>query len=179
MPQTLDLPVIENRTAFNLKRWRELSADPEIAALGYRVSTDPYGNLLLMPIPGFGHAGFQFEVGKMMDGLMTGGMTLGECSISTSGGIRGPDAAWISHSRAKKAVKDGLLLIAPEICVEVLSASNTKAEIEEKMALYFEAGAKEVWLCDAKGRMFFYHSGSVKKPAVKSPLCPEFPSRLK
>ena len=31
---------------------------------------------------------------------------------------------------------------APEICVEVLSPSNSKPEMEEKRALYFEAGGK-------------------------------------
>jgi Uma2 family endonuclease len=44
---------------------------------------------------------------------------------------------------------------APEICVEVLSPANSDAEIQEKTALYFDAGAREVWLCDLGGHMKF------------------------
>ena len=36
---------------------------------------------------------------------------------------------------------------APEICIEVLSLSNSPAEMNEKRDLYFEAGAHEVWIC--------------------------------
>jgi hypothetical protein len=38
----------------------------------------------------------------------------------------------------------------------VISPSITAEEIAEKRAFYFEAGAKEVWLCDMDGRMSFY-----------------------
>jgi Uma2 family endonuclease len=31
---------------------------------------------------------------------------------------------------------------------EILSPSNTAGEIDEKIALYFEAGAREVWICE-------------------------------
>lgn len=46
--------------------------------------------------------------------------------------------------------------VAPEICVEVLSKSNSPAEIDEKRRLYFEHGALEVWTCDVNGDMRFY-----------------------
>jgi Uma2 family endonuclease len=61
---------------------------------------------------------------------------------------------------------------AGEICVEVISPSNTKAEMEEKMALYFDAGAVEVWFCDENGKMRFVgKDGSLER----SLLCPDFP----
>jgi hypothetical protein len=44
-----------------------------------------------------------------------------------------------------------LFELAPEICVEVLSPSNSAAEINEKLALYFDAGATEVWICNLDG----------------------------
>ena len=37
---------------------------------------------------------------------------------------------------------------APEICVEVLSPSNSKPEMEEKRALYFEAGRRRSGFAD-------------------------------
>ena len=56
---------------------------------------------------------------------------------------------------------------APEICVEVLSPSNSEPEMNEKRALYFEAGAHEVWICDLDGKMEFHTRGL-------SRLCPYF-----
>jgi Uma2 family endonuclease len=65
---------------------------------------------------------------------------------------------------------------APEICVEILSPSNTASEIDEKRALYFDAGAIEVWICKLDGSFIFFvspdncQSGSV--------LCPYFPKGI-
>jgi Uma2 family endonuclease len=61
----------------------------------------------------------------------------------------------------------------PEIVVEVLSGSNTRAGMEEKRRLYFEAGAREVWMCDPEGRLDFY-SAAGELPA--SELMPSFPT---
>src|SRR5438132_13758080 len=67
---------------------------------------------------------------------------------------------------------------APELCVEILSPSNTKAEIEEKTALYFDAGAREVWICSPSGTMQFLSLGRAR-PLKGSQLCPKFPKRIK
>jgi Uma2 family endonuclease len=63
---------------------------------------------------------------------------------------------------------------APEICVEVLSPSNSKPEMEEKRALYFGAGAREVWICGLDGKMEFYTADL----SAASRLCPMFPGQL-
>jgi Uma2 family endonuclease len=67
---------------------------------------------------------------------------------------------------------------APEICVEVLSPSNTEAEIREKMRLYFDAGAQEVWWCSQTGVMTFF-GPAASKPLHGSKLCPRFPKQVK
>ena len=54
----------------------------------------------------------------------------------------------------------------------------TDAEIHEKTELYFDAGAKEVWICAASGTMSFL-SHPTKSPLSKSGLCPEFPKKVK
>jgi Uma2 family endonuclease len=58
------------------------------------------------------------------------------------------------------------LVRAPEVCVEVFSASNTFAEIAEKIVLYFEAGAQEVWTCDQDGILEFHFA---KHPEIRQP----------
>ena len=35
---------------------------------------------------------------------------------------------------------------APELCIEVVSPSNSRKELREKVAAYLEAGAEEVWI---------------------------------
>ena len=40
MPLTIQLEPSAQQTAFNLKRWAELLADPELARLPHRIETD-------------------------------------------------------------------------------------------------------------------------------------------
>ena len=65
---------------------------------------------------------------------------------------------------------------SPEICVEIISPSNSEEEIREKMALYFDAGAQEVWICGIFGKMSFFGPGSA--PLRRSELCLEFPEEV-
>lgn len=67
MLATLKLPSIKDQHAFNLKRWEAVSADPELAALEYRIETDRFGRILISPPPGFDHSVYQFAVGKQLD----------------------------------------------------------------------------------------------------------------
>jgi Uma2 family endonuclease len=65
--------------------------------------------------------------------------------------------------------------VAPEICVEVLSDSNTENEMAEKRHLYFARVAREVWVCDTGGRLrFFDADGEIKTSA----LAPAFPQQI-
>ncbi|MBE0540799.1 MAG: hypothetical protein IH623_05380 [Verrucomicrobia bacterium] len=57
-------------------------------------------------------------------------------------------------------------------------ARQHRAEIREKMALYFDAGAKEVWTCSASGGMSFFGAKS-QKPLRASRICPQIPKRIK
>jgi hypothetical protein len=70
------------------------------------------------------------------------------------------------------------LVRATEICVEVLSVSNPPAEIVEKIALYFEAGAQEVWTCDQDGALEF-HFPTPPEVRQASEICPKFPPAIR
>ena len=59
--------------------------------------------------------------------------------------------------------------------MEVASESDSEREFAEKRALYFEAGAREVWFCDLMGNMSFYDPAG---PRERSAMCPEFPSEV-
>lgn len=167
------IPEIFDQERFNLERWSEIAADPFLASLEHRIETNEYGQIVMMPPPGFEHSRLQTRVlTRLMNLMPLGGEVLAECPVSTTGGVKGVDVVWISEGRAK-GVRQNVLTIAPEICIEILSPANTRAEIEEKRRLYFEAGAEEVWIVAAGGEVaFFGKEGEL--PA--SALCPEFPS---
>ena len=57
----------------------------------------------------------------------------------------------------------------------MLSPTNTGEEIDEKRQLYLDAGAQEVWTCDAEGRVQFYDADGRLKTFR---LAPGFPARV-
>jgi len=64
--------------------------------------------------------------------------------------LRATDVAFVSQSRWDAADADDNLHGSPELVIEVLSPSNTKAEIREKAALYLSTGAHEFWVVDPR-----------------------------
>ena len=100
-----------------------------------------------------------------------------ECPISTADGVKAADVAWASPDRMKELGEQVCFPHAPDICVEVLSPGNTQAEMREKMKLYFDADASEVWLCEEDGATSFFRPGATR-PMRASKLCPQFPKQF-
>lgn len=66
--------------------------------------------------------------------------------------LRGADVAFVSRERWDATSDDDNLHGSPELVIEVLSPSNTKAEIHEKAVLCLSTGTKEFWVLDPKRR---------------------------
>ncbi len=177
MQLIINLPNREEVLASNRQRWAEVLADPRWRDCRDRIETNAFGNILMSPPPATAHCRRSFRIGMLLEQQL-GGKALGECPISTIDGVRACDAAWYSDERYAR-VRDQLVYeIAPEICVEVVSPSNTSAELEYKRALYFEAGAIECWQCDLDGKMSYYHSSAPNTAQSQSTHCPDFPSEI-
>ncbi len=174
---TIELPPHRAQTAFNLRRWAELLADRELARFEGRIETDRHGQIIMSPPPAPNHGSFQLEIGHLLRQLMPNGRTLTECPISTADGVKAADVAWASPECMRELGDRVCFPKAPEICVEVLSPSNTEAEMKEKMALYFDAGAREVWLCSESGAMSFLGPGTDRHLGA-SKICPQFPRQI-
>ncbi len=67
--------------------------------------------------------------------------------------VRGPDVAFVSRDRYA-AAGDPVTAFpgAPDLAIEVLSPSNTPAEVRAKVADYLAAGTQLVWVVDAERR---------------------------
>jgi Uma2 family endonuclease len=170
----IQLPPREDQMEFNLRIWEQLLADPELAKVEGRIETDRHGRIIMTPPAGPPHGDLQFSIGYELK-VRLGGRPITECPISTSDGVRAADVGWFSDLRYARAFDKRCYLEAPEICVEVISPSNTRAEMEEKAALYFDAGATEVWFCEEDGSMrYFGPQGALEN----SLLCPDFPAMI-
>ena len=68
--------------------------------------------------------------------------------------IRMPDVAYYSNERLPGGVipDQAILDIIPDLAVEVLSPSNTRAEMDRKLREYFAAGIRLVWYADPRKR---------------------------
>ena len=173
----IELPSQHEQRRVNLRRWDELLADPEMAKFEGRIETDRHGQIIMSPPPAPRHGTRQARITTLLSQLMPHGTVLTECPISTADGVKAADVAWASAERMRELGNRNCFTRCPGICVEVISPSNTDAEIQEKVALYFDAGAHEVWLCGVSGAMSFLTSPAAR-PLRASRLCPEFPKQI-
>ncbi len=179
MPSVIQLPDKIPQTAFNLKRWEEMCADPELARIERRLETDRFGRIIMTPYPGYEHGGYQLDLGSLLKTLTVGGRVSTECPVSTRDGVRVADVAWVDADMLASLPPNTVCLpSAPSICVEVVSPSNSAAELAEKRMLYFDAGAKEVWQCDAGAMTFFAVGKDGEEQRYRSTLVAGFPTKI-
>ena len=132
------------------------------------------GRIIMSPVKLY-HSAFQVKIALLLERLLNNGIALSECAIKTRSGTKVADVAWASNDLWKQIKNETEAPTAPEICVEIISAGNTQKEMIEKRALYFEAGAKEVWLCDEDGAMSFFNA---QQQLEQSQLVPAFPLKI-
>ena len=68
--------------------------------------------------------------------------------------VRVPDVAFLSWDRTpgRRVPETPMSEFAPDLAVEVLSPSNTKAEMARKRAEYFASGVRLIWEFDPRDR---------------------------
>lgn len=156
-------------------QWEQICKDPILQNLPFKIETNEWGQIVMSPATNK-HGYLQGMIALLLYKLLSGGKVITECSIQTSKGVKVADVVWFSEKFSVKHSYKTPYSVAPEICVEIVSPSNSKKEMQEKMKLYFEQGAKEVWFCNEKGRVkFFNKTGSI----TSSKLAPDFPSTIK
>jgi Uma2 family endonuclease len=82
--------------------------------------------------------------------------------------VRIPDAAFLSWSKLpdRAIPHEPIPHLAPDLTVEVLSASNTPQEMARKIDEYFAAGVRLVWLLDHRSRTMTVHTSPEQTATV-------------
>ncbi len=146
--------------------WREVVAHSSLADMPFKIETTGFGQVVMSPATSW-HGLFQGAIQDLIREFIVGGSVAQECPVQTSDGVKVADVAWLSSEFLKAHLSEDVFLTAPELCIEIISPSNTALEIRTKRLLYLSAGATEVWTCDLKGNMRFYaHSGELESSVV-------------
>jgi len=146
-------------------QWVDVLNDKTLEDLPYKIELNQWGNIEMSPATNK-HSIVQSELVDLLNKKLPYGRAIVEFSIQIDKEVKVPDVVWCSKNFLKQHIKEDPCSVAPEICIEVISPSNSFAEMKRKMALYFKAGAKEVWLVDFNGKArFFNQHDEIKKSA--------------
>lgn len=138
--------------------------------------TNAQGQIIMTPV-NYNHSNQVIRLARKLAIIAPDWESGAELGIVTRDGVKAPDLILASqdyHARHKN--RDGYVPEAPEICVEVMSPSNTWTEMQGKMPLYFEIGAQEVWIVDTDGQVHFFLPGN--RPTPHSALIPDAPTQI-
>ncbi len=146
--------------------WAEVINNPLLKDLPFKIELNKFGKILMSPASNQ-HGRIQMRIGNNLMNKLRGGEVIAECSIQTSEGIKVADIAWASDDFINTFAYKTPYPKAPEICIEIVSPSNSKAELSEKVDLYLAKGAHEVWMVYEDGRILtFSHTGEIEKSTI-------------
>lgn len=155
--------------------WQEVCDIPYFQDIPFKIELNRLGQIIMSPAKNI-HSVLQWRIQRTLYQLIGNkGEIIPECSVQTEDNVKVADVAWISEARFQQVRHEIAYSVAPEICIEVMSAGNTHREMKKKSGLYLKAGAKEVWICDENGTMRFYNHGGRLKQSV---LIPKFPGKI-
>jgi Uma2 family endonuclease len=157
--------------------WEQICDDPHLRDLPYKIEQDRFGRIVMSPAKA-AHGWYQGEIHHLLRNLLPGWVAVIECGIDTSEGVKVPDIAAMPQGLFHRYFTAQSLPESPDICVEVLSWSNTPEEMDEKRRLYAAKGCREFWTCSEEGQMSFFDAATGES-LPQSALCPAFPPLIR
>ncbi|MGH8672714.1 MAG: Uma2 family endonuclease [Burkholderiales bacterium] len=158
-------------------RWTEVMNDPGLRDLPYKIEINAWGKIEMSPAS-TRHARLRGRIAAELAGQLSGGEVLTEVPVLTDIGVRVPDVAWVSAGLLGAHGETTPYRRAPEICVGIISASNTDAEMHEKTRAYLAAGANEVWLVSESGVVRYFNEAG-EQGASRYPVALDLPAPIK
>ncbi|MBC8738549.1 Uma2 family endonuclease [Paraburkholderia sp. UCT31] len=154
---------VEDRLAPSelLARWRALQ-DGELEIKDDYYELNERGEIVVTPRPTLFHQAYGGYVASQLFAQL-GDLVVSEASVLTLAGILVPDVVWMPLERWEGLSREDPLAFAPDVCVEILSKSNTTLDIARKTKAYLDGGAKEVILVGMDGQISYWgHDGESK-----------------
>ena len=145
--ELIDAPLDRQQLA---KRWQALCADPSFEDLAAKIEMTEWGEILMSPV-GKTHGLIAAHIAEVLRRAL-GGRVMVEVGVATAIGVRAPDVAWCSDRYLEMHPEEAPLSDAPELCVEIVSASNALPKLREKASAYVKAGATEAWIVFPQSR---------------------------
>jgi Uma2 family endonuclease len=131
--------------SMTVEQFRQL---PETGPFYYELR---HGELVRVTRPKFKHHLIQNRLVELLkSAAQSGGLVSTELAFRAlpEYELRVADVAYLSAERLQQVDPDDNIRGAPDLVIEVLSPSNTVAEINEKEKLCLENGAREFWVVD-------------------------------
>lgn len=146
-------------------QWTDVINDPSLRNLPYKIELDERGRIVMSPASNH-HAIQQGRLVRLLAQVLNEGEIATECSIGTHAGVKVADVVWMSAEFLLQHGEMTPYSQAPELCVEILSPSNSPGEIEDKIRLYLGYGAKEVWIAADDGTISIHGQEGVRAKSI-------------
>jgi len=171
MREVIDSPLSREELA---ARYRALCDDPGYANIPGKIELDVWGRMLMSPAS-FYHGVVQGRLVLALKAALGGEATV-EAPVVTPAGLLVADVAWASAEFMRACGGQSPLIVAPEICIEVASPSNSVKELREKIDAYIGAGAREVWIVFIQSKRCEFHGrhGPLRQSRYPVNLAPLF-----
>jgi len=137
--------------------YRRMCDDPCLANIPGKIELDLWGRMVMSPASNY-HSMVQTRLAQRM--LPLGGQAFSEASVVTSAGLFVADVAWASEAFLADHGTETPFTRAPELCIEVTSPSNSRRELNKKVAAYLAAGAVEAWIVYIQAKRTDFHSAN-------------------
>ena len=130
------------------------------------------GELIATPSPNYCHNDIRDDFAARLRGFVKNrrlGIVTCETDVRLLGEtVRRPDAGFISSARLEGVDLEKLPLPAPDLVIEVVSASDRADDLLLKVTQYLAAGVKAVWLFYPNTRLAYRYSAGKLEPEVRS-----------
>lgn len=135
-------------------RYRALCDDPCYANVPGKIELDAWGRMVMTPASVY-HGVLQGRLCRRLAAL--GGEVIIEAPIVTRTALFVADLAWASSAFMSAHGAETPLTRAPELCIEIVSPTNSVKELREKIAAFLECCALEVWIVYPQSRRIEVH----------------------
>jgi Uma2 family endonuclease len=125
------------------ERYRALCTDRLYENIPGKIELDRWGRMVMSPASNY-HGWLQANLVRAL--AVLGGRTTTEASVLSAHAVYVADVAWATAEFASRHGTETPFTRAPEICIEIVSPSNSRKGLMEKVEAYLSVGAIEAWI---------------------------------